>query len=69
MKSISRRSVFTAILPAALIGLVLPRRTKAEAHAYGADQPHMQAALDALRLAKRELDQATADIGLRPSAW
>ena len=63
MKDISRRSVVSAILPAALIALVLPRGAKAAGHASMTDQPHMQAALDALRVAKRELDAATADKG------
>jgi hypothetical protein len=54
---ISRRSVLNTVVPAALVGFALPARASA------ADQPHMQAALDALRLAKRELEQATADKG------
>lgn len=61
MKSqFSRRSVLNTILPAGLIALVLPLRSKA---AVRTDQPHMQAALDALKLARRELDQAEADKG------
>ncbi|MEN3332368.1 MAG: hypothetical protein V7641_1733 [Blastocatellia bacterium] len=60
MKSrISRRSVLNTILPAALVGFAFPLRAKAAV----ADQPHMQSALDALRLARRELDQATSDKG------
>jgi hypothetical protein len=55
-KHISRRSVLHTILPAALVGVALPLRASA-------DQPHMQAALDALRLARRELDQASEDKG------
>ncbi len=55
---ISRRSVVNTILPAALLGLALPIRGNA-----AADQPHMKAALDALRLAKRELEAASADKG------
>ena len=54
---ISRRSVLSTIVPAALVGFAFPRTASA------ADQPHMQAALDALRLAKRELEQATTDKG------
>ena len=56
---ISRRSVLNTIMPAALVGFAFPLRAKAAV----ADQPHMQAALDALRLAKRELEQATTDKG------
>jgi hypothetical protein len=60
MKSrISRRSVLNTIMPVALVGFAFPLRAKAAV----ADQPHMQAALDALRLARRELDQATSDKG------
>jgi len=55
-KHISRRSVLHTILPAALVGAALPSRASA-------DQPRMQAALDALRLARRELDQASEDKG------
>jgi hypothetical protein len=47
----------SAITSAVAAGLALPAIAK------GADQPHMRAALDALRLAKRELNQATADKG------
>ena len=54
---ISRRSVLNTIVPAVLVSFAFPARAKA------ADQPHMQAALDALRLAKRELEQATDDKG------
>ena len=56
MKNVSRRSVLGTIFSTALVGLVLPKRARA-------DQPHMQAALDALKLAQRELSQATADKG------
>jgi len=56
---ISRRSVLNTIMPAALVGFAFPLRAKAAV----ADQPHMQAALDALRVAKRELEQATTDKG------
>ena len=59
MKSqISRRSVLSTIMPAALVAFAFPSRAKA-----AADQPHMQAALDALRLARRELDAADTDKG------
>ena len=57
MNRFSRRSVLTAILPASLLAIVLPGAVKA------ADQPHMQVALESLRNAKRELDQATPDKG------
>ena len=57
MDRFSRRSVLTAILPASLLAIVLPGVAKA------ADQPHMQVALESLRNAKRELDQATPDKG------
>ena len=58
MKSeISRRSVIGTILPATLLGLAIPGRARA------ADQPRMQAALEALRTAKRELEAATPDKG------
>jgi len=56
---ISRRSVLNTVVPAALVGFAFPLVTKAAV----ADQPHMQAALDALRLARRELEQASADKG------
>jgi len=58
MKDLTRRSVLSAVLPAALLTLALPRRARASA-----DQPHMQAALEALRSARRELDAATPDKG------
>jgi hypothetical protein len=58
MKDLTRRSVLSAVLPAALLTLALPRRAKASA-----DQPHMHAALEALRTAKRELEAATQDKG------
>ena len=57
MKDFSRRSVLSTILPAAVLAVVLPGRAKA------ADQPHMQAALDALKNARRELEAATTDKG------
>jgi hypothetical protein len=55
---INRRTVLNTIIPAALVGFAFPLRAKA-----AADQPHMQSALDALRLAKRELEQASTDKG------
>jgi hypothetical protein len=57
---LSRRKVLTAVLPGVLLGTIFAGRAKAEP---AADQPHMQAALDALRNAKRELDAADADKG------
>jgi hypothetical protein len=56
MDRFSRRSVLTKILPASLFAMVLPGYVKA-------DQPHMEAALGALRNAKRELENATSDKG------
>ena len=58
MKTVSRRTVVGTLFSSALLGLVLPSRTKA-----ASDQPHMQAALDALRSAERELHEAEADKG------
>jgi hypothetical protein len=57
MNTFSRRSVVSTIFSSVLLALALPRRTKA------ADQPRMQAALDALRTANRELTAATDDKG------
>ena len=57
MNTLSRRTVVSTIFSSALFGLVLPSRAKA------ADQPHMQAALDSLRNAQRELREAEADKG------
>jgi hypothetical protein len=57
MNMVSRRSVVGTLFSSALLGLVLPGRAKA------ADQPHMQAALEALRTAQRELHDATSDKG------
>ena len=64
MNKVSRRTVLgtvSALLPAAVLGLALPRRS--EAAAPPVDQPHMQAALDFLRSARSELDKAEADKG------
>jgi len=70
MDRFSRRSVLTKILPASLIAIVLPayansetQRGKTPPREVVDDQPHMQSALDSLRNAKRELDQATSDKG------
>ena len=60
---ISRRSVLNTIMPAALVGFVFSTRAKAAPARTVADQPHMQAALDSLKVAKRELEQADADKG------
>ena len=57
MKTVSRRSVLATVFSSALVGLLMPTRSKA------ADQPHMQAALDALRTADRQLAEATDDKG------
>ncbi|HYL98987.1 MAG TPA: hypothetical protein VEZ90_08540 [Blastocatellia bacterium] len=64
MNKVSRRSVLgivSGVLSAAALGLALPRKSNAAARP--ADQPHMQAALDLLRNAKGELDQAEPDKG------
>jgi hypothetical protein len=58
MNTVSRRTVVGTLFSGALLGLVLPSRAKA-----AADQPHMQAALEALRTAARELHEAEADKG------
>ncbi len=58
MNTVSRRTVVGTLFSGALLGLVSPSRAKA-----AADQPHMQAALDALRTAERELHEAEADKG------
>ena len=60
---ISRRSVLNTIMPAALVGFAFSTRAKAAPARSVADQPHMQAALDSLRVAKRELEMADADKG------
>lgn len=57
MKGFSRRSLLNRLLPAAFLGVLFPCRAKA------ADQPRMQAALDALKIARRELEAATEDKG------
>lgn len=57
MNDISRRSLVGALFSGACLGLLAPARAKA------ADQPRMQAALDALRNAERELEAATPDKG------
>jgi len=58
MNTVSRRTVVGTLFSGALLGLVLPSRARA-----ASDQPHMQAALDALRTAERELHEAEADKG------
>lgn len=60
MPKFSRRKVLTTVLPGVLLGTVFASRTKA---APTADQPHMQAALDALKTAQRELNAASSDKG------
>jgi hypothetical protein len=61
MNTVSRRTVVSTIFSSALLGLVLPSRIKARTRA--ADQPHMQAALDSLKAAQRELHAADSDKG------
>ena len=56
MNKISRRSVLTKAMPAAVLAVAVPRGAKA-------DQPHMEAALEALRKAKTQLEEATPDKG------
>lgn len=62
MNNVSRRTVVGTLFSSAFLGLVLPSRAKAASRTR-ADQPHMQAALDALRTAQRELHEAEADKG------
>jgi hypothetical protein len=52
---VSRRTMLSATLPAAILGI--------GAVAKAADQPHMQEALDALKRAQQELSQASSDKG------
>ncbi len=60
MGKVSRRLVLGSLLPTAVLSVAaLPARARAGR----ADQPHMQAALEALRTAQRELAEATADKG------
>lgn len=54
---ISRRTMMSATLPAAILGVGITATAKA------ADQPHMQEALDALKRAQQELSQASTDKG------
>lgn len=56
MNRLSRRSILAGITSLSLWGFIFPRRTSA-------DQPRMQAALDALKIAQRELQAATSDKG------
>jgi hypothetical protein len=57
MPRLTRRELLAAA-PAVGVAAVLAAATEARA-----DQPHMEAALDALKSARRELDAATADKG------
>ena len=57
MPRFTRRDLLAAA-PALGVAAVLAASTEARA-----DQPHMDAALDALKAARRELDAATADKG------
>lgn len=57
MPRFTRRDLLAAA-PALGVAAVLGASTEARA-----DQPHMEAALDALKSARRELDAATADKG------
>ena len=56
MAKLTRRSALTTLAAAAAAGVLLPKATLA-------DQPHMKAAQDALKLAQKELQEATADKG------
>lgn len=58
MNTVSRRSVLSTIFSGALASLALAGRAKA-----APQQPHMQAALDSLRTAQRELKDADRDKG------
>ena len=55
MNRLSRRKLLTGVAAGAALAL-LPAQSQAA-------QPHMEAALDALRLAERELKNATNDKG------
>lgn len=57
MRHFSRREV---MLGASVAGVLAALASGGRAHA---DQPHMHAALDALKLANRELAEATPDKG------
>ncbi|MBL8148430.1 MAG: hypothetical protein JNN15_00705 [Blastocatellia bacterium] len=54
---VTRRVVLSQIIPSAMIAAAIPTTVLAE------DQPRMRAALDALKLAQRELEAATSDKG------
>jgi hypothetical protein len=57
MKPISRRQLVTGLAAAgAAVAVLRPAQARA-------DQPHMEAALDALKTAERELKAANADKG------
>jgi hypothetical protein len=58
MNAVSRRTVVGTLFSSAFLGLLLPSRAKA-----ASNQPHMQSALDALKVAARELHEAEADKG------
>ncbi|HMG36422.1 MAG TPA: hypothetical protein VKM94_20975 [Blastocatellia bacterium] len=59
ISDLSRRSLLRFVLPAAAaVAFMLPRRAKA-----AVDQPHMHAALEALRSAAKELEAASQDKG------
>ncbi len=56
MNRLSRRSIIHALASFSISVFLLPSRAKAEA-----SQPHMQAAFDALGIARRELAVAEED--------
>ena len=57
---VTRRSAIATI---GLAGLALPGLLDGQAHPAADQQPHMRAALEALRTAKRHLELAEADKG------
>ena len=57
MNEVSRRQI---LIGAAAVTSIVPLLAASRAHA---DQPHMEAALEALKTARRELNAATADKG------
>jgi hypothetical protein len=65
MRKVTRREVLAAAVPAAGVAAVLVGAGAAGAYQKNGniDQPHMGAALDALRTARKELDLAVADKG------
>jgi hypothetical protein len=56
MNKLSRRSLLKTAVPGAVLGLTLGAHIEAQ-------QPHMRAALQALRNAQRDLEKATPDKG------